>query len=413
MSLPVPVLWFANEASVVPTPRYSVWAKPLSDEFVVIDTVPEPDVITDAPSLLRLPSGKLLCACPRLVVDGANYLAATRERLGSDTLSVYTSPDHGGAWKELDRLPFLAGRLFLHGGSAFYLGVGPERRGIWITRSDGDGERWTEPVQLFEGLFYAAASGMAERDGRLYWSFGAANTAGRFNAEGSQLMAVAGDLSADLTSPAAWRRSNDLEYPGTPAGLVQPSRLYDMADHWLEPNVVNVGDRVRVIARLRLDHYSTSGMAAVCDLADDGERLNLSFTQFYPMPGAQNHFHIIHDELTRLYWMISNLPTRTQDLVYWEAVKRHGFKGPPGNERRFLMLFYGVDALNWFPAGCVAMWPSPSQAFNYTTPLIDGEDMLIVSRTSRSGRNQHDNDLVTFHRLPNFRSLALDLFPEL
>ena len=75
------------------------------------------------------------------------------------------------------------------------------------------------------------------------------------------------------------------------------------------------------------------------------------------------------------------------------------------------MLSYGVDALNWFPAGCVARWPSPAQAFNYTSPLIDGNDLLIASRTSRNGRDQHDNDLITFHRLPDFRSLALNLFP--
>ncbi len=396
-------------ANMVTSPRYSRWRRPLTDEFVVIDTVPEPDVITDAPSLVRLPDGQLLCACPRLV-SGADSPRVTRQRLGPDTLSVYASADEGSSWKEIHRLPFLAGRLFLRGGSVFYLGVGPERSGIWITRSDDGGEGWTEPARLFEGLFYAAASGMAEKDGRLYWAFGAANTAGEFNRKGSRLLAVAGDPSRDLTSPAAWRRSGDLAYPGTPAELVRPGRARDR-DHWLEPNVVDTGDGLRVIARLRLDGYTTPGMAAVCDLADDGKRLDLTFAQFHPTPGGQNHFHIIHDEPTRLYWMVSNLPTRTQDSGGCGVAKQPGFRGTPGNERRFLMLSYGVDALNWFPAGCVAQWPSPAQAFNYTTPLIDGQDLLIVSRTSRNGRDQHDNDLITFHRLPDFRSLALNLFP--
>ena len=396
-------------ANVVTSPRYSRWRRPLTDRFVVIDTVPEPDVLTDAPSLVRLPGGNLLCACPRLI-GGADYLKVTLQRLGSDTLSVYASADQGSTWKELSRLPFLAGRLFLHDGSAFYLGVGPERRGIWISRSDDGGAGWSEPVQLFEGSFYAAASGMAERDNRLYWAFGAVNADGEFNRKGSRLLAVAGDLSADLTSRAAWRRSGDLAYPGTPAQLVRPGGARDR-DHWLEPNVVDTVDGLRVIARLRLDGYGTSGMAAVCDLADDGERLDLRFAQFYPTPGAQNHFHIIHDEVTALYWMVCNLPARTRHAKGQDGVRLPGLRGTPGNERRFLMLFHGVDALNWFPAGCVAQWPSPAQAFNYTTPLIDGEDLLIVSRTSRNGRDQHDNDLITFHRLPDFRSLALNLFP--
>jgi len=51
------------------------------------------------------------------------------------------------------------------------------------------------------------------------------------------------------------------------------------------------------------------------------------------------------------------------------------------------------------------------QSFMYAAPLIDGDDLLILSRTSRDGRDQHDADLCTFHRLRCFRRLALDLYP--
>ena len=397
-------------ANIVTSPRYSRWRRPLTDEFVVIDTVPEPDVITDAPSLVRLPDGQLLCACPRLV-SGADSPRVTRQRLGPDTLSVYASADEGSSWKEIHRLPFLAGRLFLRGGSVFYLGVGPERSGIWITRSDDGGEGWTEPARLFEGLFYAAASGMAEKDGRLYWAFGAANTAGEFNRKGSRLLAVAGDPSRDLTSPAAWRRSGDLAYPGTPAELVRPGRARDK-DHWLEPNVVDTGDGLRVIARLRLDGYTTPGMAAVCDLADDGKTPGPD-VRAVPSHAGRAEPLPHHPRRADPTVLDGEQPADAgpRIRVGCGVAKQPGFRGTPGNERRFLMLSYGVDALNWFPAGCVAQWPSPAQAFNYTTPLIDGQDLLIVSRTSRNGRDQHDNDLITFHRLPDFRSLALNLFP--
>jgi hypothetical protein len=43
--------------------------------------------------------------------------------------------------------------------------------------------------------------------------------------------------------------------------------------------------------------------------------------------------------------------------------------------------------------------------------LIDGDDLLVVARTSRAGRNQHDNDLTTFHRVKNFRERAVFLMP--
>ena len=77
------------------------------------------------------------------------------------------------------------------------------------------------------------------------------------------------------------------------------------------------------------------------------------------------------------------------------------------------MLLYSLDALNWFQAGCIAMSKSPLQSFHYAAPLIEGDDLLILSRTSSpNARHQHDSDLVTFHRVRDFRGLALDLHSE-
>ena len=35
-----------------------------------------------------------------------------------------------------------------------------------------------------------------------------------------------------------------------------------------------------------------------------------------------------------------------------------------------------------------------------------GEDLLIAARTGLGGRNQHDTNLVTLHRVPKFRELV-------
>ena len=81
------------------------------------------------------------------------------------------------------------------------------------------------------------------------------------------------------------------------------------------------------------------------------------------------------------------------------------------------MLQYSRDCLNWFQAGCIAAWPNPLHSFSYAAPLVDGNDLLILSRTSAPGDqqsfNNHDTNLVTFHRVRNFRSLALVLKPDL
>ena len=59
------------------------------------------------------------------------------------------------------------------------------------------------------------------------------------------------------------------------------------------------------------------------------------------------------------------------------------------------------------------VWPcgQARQGFQYAVPLIDGDDMLITSRTSKERKNQHDNDLITLHRVADFRKYALNLWP--
>ena len=76
------------------------------------------------------------------------------------------------------------------------------------------------------------------------------------------------------------------------------------------------------------------------------------------------------------------------------------------------MLLYGVDGLNWFPAGCVAQTGKISQSFMYARPVIDGNDLAIIARSSVNAPNQHDADYATFHRVRDFRRLALQLVPE-
>ncbi len=112
--------------------------------------------------------------------------------------------------------------------------------------------------------------------------------------------------------------------------------------------------------------------------------------------------------------MASNLATDSQDFQNnRERLIEIGYHGGPGNERRLLFLSYSLDVLNWFPAGCIAMWPSPLQAFMYPCVAVDGDDLVLISRTSKDAQNQHDADLVTFHRIQDFRSLALNLRPEI
>ena len=164
-----------------------------------------------------------------------------------------------------------------------------------------------------------------------------------------------------------------------------------------------------MFARAIIDEKATANIAAVLDYNEAANKL--SFTQFTSWPGGQCKFFILHDQPNRTYWMLSNLVTNSQDLLGWgHRMRETGYTGGPGNERRWLFLHYSVDCLNWFPAGCVARWPhSVHRSFMYPSAAIDGPDLVILSRTSRDAQNQHDADLCTIHRIPNFRTLAMNL----
>jgi len=168
--------------------------------------------------------------------------------------------------------------------------------------------------------------------------------------------------------------STEAEKPTTPRVVVRgmyPDKIPEWEqwpeDSWLEPNVVLVQGHIRVLSRTVIDGYATAGLAAVCDLHEKDGGMDLCFTQFYPMPGGQNKFFILQDEESRLFWMTANLPVDSQGVVFqWDLIREgKRFAGGPGNDRRFLMLFFSVDALNWFPAGIVDSTQDPHQSFMY------------------------------------------------
>ena len=97
---------------------------------------------------------------------------------------------------------------------------------------------------------------------------------------------------------------------------------------------------------------------------------------------------MLYDPESQLYWL---LHSQTDGRM---------------NARRRLALSYSPDLLRWTFAGLVAVGPTDHSARHYATMLIDGDDLLIVSRSGdERARNAHDGNIVTFHRVRNFRSL--------
>jgi len=62
---------------------------------------------------------------------------------------------------------------------------------------------------------------------------------------------------------------------------------------------------------------------------------------------------------------------------------------------------------DWGFAGAVAISASPKEARHYASMDIDGDDLVILSRSGDArAKSAHDGNLITFHRVRDFRGLV-------
>jgi hypothetical protein len=81
--------------------------------------------------------------------------------------------------------------------------------------------------------------------------------------------------------------------------------------------------------------------------------------------------------------------------------------GTPDNERRRMQLHFSKNMFDWVFAGLVAVGPSEKQARHYASMAIDGEDLVILSRSgNENAESAHNGNMVTFHKIKNFRELV-------
>ncbi len=386
-------------------------AAPLAQDYTVVWHNPDRESYVEGPGLVRLDDGQLLAVVP--VVPRVEWSRA--RRVAYSRTHLVRSGDGGKTWQPLGDLPYYSAVPWTHRGTLYLFANkgGSEFRNddLLLLRSEDGGRKWSAPVTLFQGHFWNCHTGMVLRENRLYWAVDDLALHGK---RGPRV--VAGDLSADPMDARAWRMSDPVPFPGVPNALVNP-RFSALSSQYLEPNVIDVGGRLRVLATVKPNHQSGASLCAVLDVNDDGRKLDLKFTQYHPMPGAQLKFCVLWDQVSKMFWATANLVVDSQGLFDWweEGQKRGDFRGDGrigGNDRRLLMLLYSLDGLNWFQAGCVARAGKISQSFMYARPVIDGNDLVLVARSSVNAPNQHDADYATFHRVRDFRRLALDLFPD-
>ena len=117
--------------------------------------------------------------------------------------------------------------------------------------------------------------------------------------------------------------------------------------------------------------------------------------------GGQSKFHILYDQQTKTYWLITN--QFIDGMVNFNKMTN---RDRIGYDRSRLVLYYSHNCFDWIFAGVVATGKTYKEARSYATICFDGEDMLVLARSADAEtRNGHDTNMITFHKIKNFRSL--------
>ena len=382
---------------------------------------------------------------------------------------VKVSDDGGTTWIEKHSFVLYHARLFLDGERVYILGH--DRNSIRISYSDDNGETWSELFQIgADGLWHQAPCSVCYSNGYVYLvmeeairldsddppfgNYWVPNILG--------LVVMRGKLGSDLTKEENWlfsntvrfrdiiKNENELEWFGIPflkdawlpenqVGTMDAKEYQSHYDYekdeegipfythpigWLETNIVQIRDphhfwydkTGKTFHLFSRGHTAGSGyccvMKAVERIRDGKEVIDIECEKvpsgkkilFLPMPGGQMKFYILYDKKTKLYWLLSTQATDTMCRIEHFPENRYNI---PCDERDRLALHFSKNMVDWVFAGLVAKSGNSGQARHYASMDIDGEDLIIASRSGdKDALNAHCGNLITFHRIKNFRELV-------
>lgn len=410
--------------------------RPLAQDHIEIARSPDArEMVLYSPSIIRLNSGRLLIT----------YTESYKKGGGRSRQVVMTSDDGGKTWTERARLPGLQGRVFEAGGVLYYLATGA---GMPVNRSDDNGETWSETRYLTsrDQKWQQTAANVWKANGCVYLVM--ETPAHDIDAWGAAVkipVLMRGKLTDDLTRAENWTfardakpfedlipgiRENDpdMDFFGIPfypqkypkRSVMSPGRSFSPMG-WAEANVVQILDpghywydpsgktfHIFMRALTGMTNY-----AALCKVVEneDGSMTTSLVTApsgkkmlLMPFPGGQMRFHVLYDDRTKLYWLLSSQTTDSMTQPEALPEDRHGLAS---EERHRLVLHFSKNMVDWCFAGVVAVGETPKHSRHYAAMDFDGEDLVILSRSGDDGaKNAHETNLITFHRVKNFRDLV-------
>ncbi len=326
--------------------------------------------------------------CPSIAVLPAGDYVATHSMFGPgttmDTTRVFRSSDRGATWKQLTEIKGQWwSTLLVHRGKLYIMGPNRRYGQVVIRRSDDGGRTWTNPKDNKSGLLIATAKHhsapvpVVVYKGRI-WRAMEDSHPGLSWPKDFRAFVMSAPEDADLLHAGSWTCSNRLAF--------DPAWLEASRPGWLEGNIVIAPDG-RLVDILRVND-DRGDRAAIAEISNDGRTLSFDpETGFIDLPGGRTKFTIRSDPRTKRYWSLVNKQ-----------------RDPPA-ERNRLVLVSSADLRQWRVERTVLEHSDRKHhAFQYVDWLLDGPDLIAVSRTAWDGsHNFHDANYFTFHRVRDFR----------
>lgn len=343
---------------------------------------------------------------PGIAALGKGVYLAKHDEFGSKS-SEWTAPvthlhrsdDAGQTWRHIHTINGLFwASIFVHRDAVYLLGTDRHHGNAVIMRSADGGQTWTTPADensglLLEGSYHTAPVPVVIHQGRIWRAMEDASNGTRWGERYSPIM-LSAPIDADLLRRDSWTVSDMIKR--------DPSWLGGRFGAWLEGNAVVTPDG-RIANVLRV-HLREGGTAAIVHVSADGRQSSFDPERdFIAFPGGAKKFTIRYDPKTRHYWSLVNyVPPAHSDP-----------QANAANIRNTLALVRSPDLRQW-EVRCIVLYHRnvSGHAFQYVDWLIEGDDIIAVSRTAYEdglggAHRAHDANLLTFHRFTGFRELTM------
>lgn len=307
-----------------------------------------------SPSVVRMPDGKLIVS-----MDVFN------RRMPQNHTILFESNDNGKSWNYLTEInPCFWGKLFLHKGELYLLGVSSQYGNVIIGKSSDGGKTWSRPVILFYGSclagegYHRAPCVIVHHKGRLWTSmeFGSAYINGYNNC------VMSADENGDLLDPSNWN--------------ITEIYRHESGSLAIEGNVI-VTPEGELVNFLRYPGEE----AIVLKVNSNNPDAPNTFMKKVNFPMAATKFEIKRHSNGR-YYALGN------DTQYGRAK---------------LSIYSSDDLENWRYEKAVVDYSFADQnkvGFQYPSFIFEEDGFLVISRTAfNHAACYHDNNYITCHRV--------------